>query len=562
MPSEDAASRLEAQDYYYGMLGEEDLVDYLHQSGDFLVRCVDNNRGMEIVISYKTDRTNPTSTGGGMDSGNSEKEVRHAILRFDSNRKAWHLKKHKTTCFPRIEQLIDYYRHHELPSGGKLLRGSLRPNWHLRHSQVKFNKEKDLLGSGNFCDVYRGIFKGREEVAVKVCQSIDKKEGVDHREEAKKAMAALLEEGKIMSQINHTHIIKFLGLCCDQPPVMILMELCVRPLLGHLQKTGDAILPGERIKYIVDVSEGMMYLQSKNLVHRDLAARNCLFNKRGICKIADFGLSKLVRNLVGETVSNAQMPVRWMAPETLCPTPHFSVKSDVWAFGVLSYEVFSNGTKPFDGDDWIPKRIATHIRRGKMPDPPEKTPPHVASLMKQCWALDPDERIDFIKINKELKRIWVIYPAPDCNDQTLASVPGIVMLTPEELALIEPEMNIVKKIEHQVSKIKAPGPSVSQQPDTTNLIIIHRRASHTAVSPTTDSVATSPRGNRKSAQQSAPRRKTGSGPVNLSGSARRRDEEESSNSENNRKTKQHTVHISTSNRRSTGQRRSHRKVRK
>lgn len=75
------------------------------------------------------------------------------------------------------------------------------------------------------------------------------------------------------------------------------------------------------------------------MVHRDLAARNCLISKYGRVKIADFGLSKLVSQLAGEQWNNQQIPVRWMAPETLRPNPEYSSKSDVWAYGILTYEV-------------------------------------------------------------------------------------------------------------------------------------------------------------------------------------------------------------------------------
>jgi serine/threonine protein kinase len=57
-----------------------------------------------------------------------------------------------------------------------------------------------------------------------------------------------------------------------------------------------------------------------------------------------------------------------MAPESLTRDPEFSVKSDVWAFGMLLFEIFTNGSKPWS--DWENKKIATYIRRGNMPNFP------------------------------------------------------------------------------------------------------------------------------------------------------------------------------------------------
>ncbi|VDM25372.1 unnamed protein product [Toxocara canis] len=143
------------------------------------------------------------------------------------------------------------------------------------------------------------------------------------------------------------------------------MERCYGgSLLAHLEKFGNEITTGERIRYCLEAAMGMSYLQDRKCIHRDLAARNCLISKFGVIKIADFGLSKVVTELAGEKFENQQVPVRWMAPETLKRDPEYSLKSDVWAYGMLLFEVYNNGGKPWP--DWEPKRIATHIRKGRM----------------------------------------------------------------------------------------------------------------------------------------------------------------------------------------------------
>lgn len=95
-----------------------------------------------------------------------------------------------------------------------------------------------------------------------------------------------------------------------------------------------------------------------------MAARNCLISKNGSVKIADFGLSKMIQDLAGENMKSAQVPVRWMAPETLIAVPQYSPAADSWSYGVLMFEIFNKGIKPYP--DWEPKKVATYIRRAQM----------------------------------------------------------------------------------------------------------------------------------------------------------------------------------------------------
>ena len=143
------------------------------------------------------------------------------------------------------------------------------------------------------------------------------------------------------------------------------MEYCAGGNLEqHLRKQGPKITPAERLLYCFEAACGMRYLHSKNCIHRDLAARNCLISNNGLIKITDFGLSQMmpeemkpeaaVANLQQETIENdpkqkqandamnkAQVPLRWMAPESLVRPVQYSCKTDVWSYGVLVYEVGS-----------------------------------------------------------------------------------------------------------------------------------------------------------------------------------------------------------------------------
>ncbi|KAK6730730.1 hypothetical protein RB195_007290 [Necator americanus] len=326
--------------------------------------------------------------------------------------------------FRTVAHLIKYYKKHRLPNERRLVKAIHRPWWLLRHVAVKYD-ESGKLGSGHFCNVFRGkvtIDKNETDVAIKICHIPT--EAITP-EALLEARTSLIKEAKLMVEYNNTNVVKFYGVACDRPPVMILMELCAGGSMDNLlRKKGKDISNTEKFVYLYEISCGMRYLHKMNCVHRDLAARNCLISSDGIIKVADFGLSVTLEH--GNTLCKSiikEAPIRWFAPECCRMEPLFSKKTDVWAFGTVMFEVFSNGSKPFIGVK--DQAIVKAIRKAEMPYPPQETPRKAIEILKKIWVLDPEQRPSFDSIGDQLRESVESSPEVEPQNMVVNQLKGV-----------------------------------------------------------------------------------------------------------------------------------------
>ncbi|NWU16602.1 FLT3 kinase, partial [Cephalopterus ornatus] len=142
------------------------------------------------------------------------------------------------------------------------------------------------------------------------------------------------------------------------------------------------------------VAKGMEFLESKSCIHRDLAARNILVTHGKVVKICDFGLARDIMNDSNYIVrGNARLPVKWMAPESLFERM-YTIKSDVWSYGILLWEIFSLGVNPYPGIQ-VDTNFYKLIQSGFKMDQPYYATKNVYSMMQSCWALDSRKRPSF-----------------------------------------------------------------------------------------------------------------------------------------------------------------------
>lgn len=363
---------LAEHDWYHGAIPRIEAQELLKQQGDFLVRESHGKPGEYVLSVY------------------SDGQRRHFIIQFVDN-----LYRFEGTGFSNIPQLIDHHFNTKQvitkKSGVVLLNPIPKDKkWVLNHEDVSLG---ELLGKGNFGEVYKGTLKDKTPVAVKTCKE-------DLPQELK---IKFLQEAKILKQYDHPNIVKLIGVCTQRQPVYIIMELVPGgDFLSFLRKRKDELKLKQLVRFSLDVAAGMLYLEGKNCIHRDLAARNCLVGENNTLKISDFGMSRQEDGGVYSSSGLKQIPIKWTAPEAL-NYGRYSSESDVWSFGVLLWETFSLGVCPYPG--MTNQQAREQVERGYRMSAPQNCPEEIFTIMMKCWDYKPENRPKFSDLHKELTAI-------------------------------------------------------------------------------------------------------------------------------------------------------------
>ncbi|KAL4216913.1 hypothetical protein ACF0H5_023373 [Mactra antiquata] len=265
----------------------------------------------------------------------------------------------------------------------------------------------EVVGEGAFGQVYKGELLAPDlqvcrKVAVKVL-----KDGVSNE-----AREDFEREVEIMSAFDHDNILKLLGTVStgqQETPYMVFEYMMHGDLAELLRKNDPSIknvdtpLILQKLKLVditIQIANGMTYLTSQHFVHRDLATRNCLVGDSCIVKISDFGMSRDIYTCDYYKIGGSRMlPVRWMSPEAV-KWGRFTIDSDIWAFGVVLWEIFSYGRQPYYGH--TNEEVIRFLDEGILLQRPEECPSIVYHVMLQCWKIDPKERLAFHRIHKYL----------------------------------------------------------------------------------------------------------------------------------------------------------------
>ncbi|XP_043249687.1 tyrosine-protein kinase Btk29A isoform X3 [Colletes latitarsis] len=321
--------------------------------------------------------------------------VKHYHIKQNTRGEFYLSEKH---CCGSIPDLVNYHRHN---SGGLASRLKTSPcdrpvpptaglshdKWEIDPAELHLLEE---LGSGQFGVVRRGKWRGSIDVAVKMMKG-----GTMSEDD-------FIEEAKVMTKLQHQNLVQLYGVCSKDRPIYIVTEYMRHgSLLNYLRRHEGTL--GANVGLLLDmciqVCKGMAYLERHNYIHRDLAARNCLVGSENVVKVADFGLARYVLDDQYTSSGGTKFPIKWAPPEVLNYT-RFSSKSDVWAYGVLMWEVFTCGKMPYGR--LKNTEVVERVQRGIILERPKACFKEVYEVMRKCWAHCPEVRPSFRVLKEQL----------------------------------------------------------------------------------------------------------------------------------------------------------------
>ncbi|KAF0478668.1 kinase-like protein [Gigaspora margarita] len=269
-----------------------------------------------------------------------------------------------------------------------------------KSKEIPYNRLKIVkkLGRGGFGIVYKASYSSLGYVAIK------EMEGATTYEKAQKHF---INELKRLNGTNHERIIKFYGISLDkkEKTCYLVMEFANNETLREYLQKNKLEWP-EKIHLASQISEGMSYLHSIEIIHCDLHTSNILIHD-GNAKISDFGTSKNLDSIAVTSSKEFCGVIPFVDPRIFEDSEYqYDKKSDVYSIGVLLWEISSNGQPPFSrGNDNDRIGIALKIVKGLRERPIAGTPKQYIDLYENCWEYEPNERPPMIQIFQQLNSL-------------------------------------------------------------------------------------------------------------------------------------------------------------
>ncbi|XP_065915149.1 FYVE, RhoGEF and PH domain-containing protein 2-like isoform X2 [Dysidea avara] len=230
------------------------------------------------------------------------------------------------------------------------------------------------------------------------------------------------------SQLDHPNVVKMIGLYPNQSPLpWLVMELMDTNLTKCLEdNTCDKVSPETKASIIIDVSEGLKYLHSMDIVHRDLSSNNILLTKyvtaEVTAKIADFGVAKVMSSnrskLSAQTMNHGTE--HFMPPEAFSDHAHCGKPVDVFSLACVILHIMSHQwPKPKHATEYVDDELIALTEDKRREDYLKCcNPPPLQKLAALCLHNKPTERPEVSELLHKLKDILLQPPIPIASNHT------------------------------------------------------------------------------------------------------------------------------------------------
>ncbi|XP_009283045.1 PREDICTED: tyrosine-protein kinase Lck isoform X2 [Aptenodytes forsteri] len=375
-------SSLEPEPWFFKNIGRKDAERQLLASG--------NTHGSFLIRESETSKGSYSLSVRDFDQNQGETVKHYKIRNMDNG--GYYISPRVT--FSSLHELVEYYTRSSdglCTRLGKPCRTQepqkpwWQDEWEVPRESLKLVEK---LGAGQFGEVWMGFYNGHTKVAIK------------NLKQGSMSPSAFLAEANLMKNLQHPRLVRLYAVVTKEP-IYIITEYMEKGSLVDFLKTSEGVKLSinKLLDMAAQIAEGMAFIEAKNYIHRDLRAANILVSDALCCKISFFLLPPPPRGAAESHMPTrpcfwwgAKFPIKWTAPEAI-NYGTFTIKSDVWSFGILLTEIVTYGRIPYPG--MTNPEVIQNLERGYRMPQPDNCPQELYELMMQCWKERPEERPTF-----------------------------------------------------------------------------------------------------------------------------------------------------------------------